>query len=91
MSTVALADIVAYLDDYLRIGEIPDSPNAVNGLEVENRSGTVDRIVAAVDGGCGRRTGWAGRAGRMNRASGRTIRALGRTIRALGRTAVRPY
>ncbi len=49
MSTVALADIVAYLDDYLRIGEIPDSPNAVNGLEVENRSGTVDRIVAAVD------------------------------------------
>lgn len=50
MSTVPLTDIVAYLDDYLRIREIPDSPNAVNGLEVENRSGTVHRIVAAVDG-----------------------------------------
>ena len=51
MSPVALADIVAYLGDYLHIGEIPDSPNAVNGLEVENRSGTVDQIVAAVDAG----------------------------------------
>ncbi|HET8632889.1 MAG TPA: Nif3-like dinuclear metal center hexameric protein [Gemmatimonadales bacterium] len=49
MSTVPLADIVAYLDDYLRIREAPDHPNAVNGLEVENRTGTVDRIVAAVD------------------------------------------
>ena len=50
MSTVPLPDIVAYLDDYLRINEVPDHPNAVNGLEVENRTGTVDRIVAAVDG-----------------------------------------
>ncbi|HET8761870.1 MAG TPA: Nif3-like dinuclear metal center hexameric protein [Gemmatimonadales bacterium] len=49
MSTVPLADVVAYLDDYLRIREVPDHPNAVNGLEVENRTGTVDRIVAAVD------------------------------------------
>lgn len=47
--SVPLADIVAYLDDYLRIAEVPDHPNAVNGLEVEN-DGTVDRIVAAVDG-----------------------------------------
>ncbi|HET7111051.1 MAG TPA: hypothetical protein VFI41_09255, partial [Gemmatimonadales bacterium] len=50
MSTVPLADIVAYLDDYLRIREVPDHPNSLNGLEVENRTGTVDRIVAAVDG-----------------------------------------
>ena len=63
MSTVALADIVAYLDDYLRIGEIPDSPNAVNGLEVENRSGTVDRIVAAVDGGLRTADGMGGAGG----------------------------
>lgn len=45
---VPLADVVSYLDDYLRIGEIPDEPNAVNGLQVENR-GRVGRIVAAVD------------------------------------------
>jgi dinuclear metal center YbgI/SA1388 family protein len=49
MSTAPLADIVAYLDDYLRIREVPDHPNAVNGLEVQNRTGTVGRIVAAVD------------------------------------------
>lgn len=46
--TVALADITAYLDQYLRIREVPDEPNAVNGLQVENR-GRVERIVAAVD------------------------------------------
>ena len=45
---VPLGDIVAYLDDYLRIRDIPDEPNAVNGLQVENR-GRVGRIVAAVD------------------------------------------
>lgn len=45
---VALGDVTAYLDHYLRIGEIPDETNALNGLQVGN-SGTVDRIVAAVD------------------------------------------
>ncbi|HEX6089861.1 MAG TPA: Nif3-like dinuclear metal center hexameric protein [Gemmatimonadales bacterium] len=48
MSDVPLRDITDYLDGYLRIGDIPDAPNAVNGLQVEN-SGTVTRIVAAVD------------------------------------------
>lgn len=46
---VALATISAYLDEYLRIREVPDEPNAVNGLQVENRSGQVEQIVAAVD------------------------------------------
>ena len=45
---VPLAEIVAYADEYLRVGEIPDYPNAVNGLQVEN-AGSVGRIIAAVD------------------------------------------
>ena len=49
MSRVPLADVVAYLDEYLRIREVPDEPNALNGLQVENR-GQVSRVVAAVDG-----------------------------------------
>ncbi|HXE58814.1 MAG TPA: Nif3-like dinuclear metal center hexameric protein [Gemmatimonadales bacterium] len=43
-----LAELAAYADDYLRIREVADEPNAVNGLQVENR-GAVTRIVAAVD------------------------------------------
>lgn len=46
---VSVASIAGYLDDYLRVREVPDSPNALNGLQAENRSGTVRRIVAAVD------------------------------------------
>jgi dinuclear metal center YbgI/SA1388 family protein len=45
---VPLRDVVDYLDGYLRIREVPDEANAVNGLQVQN-SGTIDRIVAAVD------------------------------------------
>jgi dinuclear metal center YbgI/SA1388 family protein len=45
---VALEEMVKYLDAYLRIKDVPDDANALNGLQVEN-SGTVDRIVAAVD------------------------------------------
>jgi dinuclear metal center YbgI/SA1388 family protein len=45
---VSLFDMVEYLDQYLRLGEIPDEPGAVNGLQVEN-SGRVGGIVAAVD------------------------------------------
>lgn len=45
---IALPDLVDYLDQYLRIAEVADSPNAVNGLEVEN-SGRIGRLVAAVD------------------------------------------
>jgi dinuclear metal center YbgI/SA1388 family protein len=47
-SDVALNQIAAYLDDYLRISEIPDESNAVNGLQVAN-SGRVGGVVAAVD------------------------------------------
>jgi len=47
-ATASLGDLVEYLDTYLRINEIPDEANAVNGLQVEN-SGLVGGIVAAVD------------------------------------------
>jgi dinuclear metal center YbgI/SA1388 family protein len=41
----AIAD---YLTDYLRISEIPDYPNALNGLQLTHR-GPVRRLAAAVD------------------------------------------
>src|SRR6267378_8445594 len=44
----ALSDVVNYTDDFLRIGEIGDWDNALNGLQIEN-SGRVTRIGAAVD------------------------------------------
>lgn len=47
-SGTPLREVVTYLDHYLRIKEIPDETNAVNGLQVEN-SGQVGGIVAAVD------------------------------------------
>jgi dinuclear metal center YbgI/SA1388 family protein len=47
-SGVSLLDVVAYLDGYLRIRDVPDDANAVNGLQVEN-SGVVSHIIAAVD------------------------------------------
>jgi dinuclear metal center YbgI/SA1388 family protein len=43
-----LAAITGYLDQFLRIRDIPDETNAVNGLQVEN-SGEIGGIVAAVD------------------------------------------
>ena len=46
---VPLSAITRYLDQYLRIREVPDEENAVNGLQAENASGEVTRIVAAVD------------------------------------------
>jgi dinuclear metal center YbgI/SA1388 family protein len=45
---VPLAEITAYLDDYLRVREVPDERNAVNGLQGEN-SGAIGSIIAAVD------------------------------------------
>jgi dinuclear metal center YbgI/SA1388 family protein len=45
---VPLADIVAYADEFLRIREVADERNAVNGLQVENK-GLVSGLVAAVD------------------------------------------
>ena len=47
-SGAPLYDLVDYLDDYLKIEEIPDDAKAINGLQVEN-SGLVGGIVAAVD------------------------------------------
>ena len=46
---VPLPTVAKYLDAYLKVHEVPDEPNALNGLQAENRSGTVGRIVAAVD------------------------------------------
>lgn len=43
-----LAELCAYLDSYLRIGEVPDYPGALNGLQVEN-AGEVTRVAVAVD------------------------------------------
>jgi len=44
----SLADIVTYTDEFLRICEVGDWDNALNGLQIEN-SGRVTRIGAAVD------------------------------------------
>src|ERR1700730_4164199 len=43
-----LSKIVQYTDEYLRIREIGDWDNALNGLQIEN-SGGVTKIGAAVD------------------------------------------
>lgn len=43
-----LDDLVAYLDEYLRIEEVEDYDTALNGLQVEN-SGEVRNIAVAVD------------------------------------------
>jgi dinuclear metal center YbgI/SA1388 family protein len=43
-----LANIVSYLDGYLRTKDVIDYPGAHNGLQIEN-SGSVTRIAAAVD------------------------------------------
>jgi len=44
----SLSEIVEYANEYLRIREIEDWPNALNGLQIEN-SGRVTKIGAAVD------------------------------------------
>jgi dinuclear metal center YbgI/SA1388 family protein len=44
----SLSEIIEYADEYLRIRDIEDWPNALNGLQIEN-SGRVARIGAAVD------------------------------------------
>ncbi|MEW5928716.1 MAG: Nif3-like dinuclear metal center hexameric protein [Gemmatimonadota bacterium] len=43
-----LEELCAYLDGYLRIGEVPDYAGALNGLQVAN-AGEVTRVAAAVD------------------------------------------
>ncbi len=44
----ALQKVVRYTDEYLKIGQCEDWPNALNGLQVEN-SGSVKKIGASVD------------------------------------------
>ena len=46
--SVKLDELAHYLDDYLRVAEVPDAGNALNGLQVEN-GGSVLRVLAAVD------------------------------------------
>lgn len=41
--------LVDYLDGYLRVGEVPDYPTALNGLQVDSTRTEVRRIAAAVD------------------------------------------
>lgn len=43
-----LADVVDYLDAYLRVRDVPDAAQAVNGLQVAN-AGAVAHVAAAVD------------------------------------------
>jgi dinuclear metal center YbgI/SA1388 family protein len=43
-----LSEIVEYANEYLRVGEIEDWANALNGLQIEN-SGKVTKIGAGVD------------------------------------------
>jgi dinuclear metal center YbgI/SA1388 family protein len=43
-----LRELTAYLDDYLRIKEVPDWPDAYNGLEVEGRT-EIKVVATAVD------------------------------------------
>jgi dinuclear metal center YbgI/SA1388 family protein len=43
-----LCEIIEYTNDYLRVEEIADWPNALNGLQIEN-SGKVTKLGAAVD------------------------------------------
>src|SRR6266699_6008774 len=43
-----LSELVSYLDHYLSVRDVPDAPNALNGLQVEN-AGVVTRVAAAVD------------------------------------------
>lgn len=53
MTSMATLDAVtAWIDQYLRIRELPDYDGALNGLQVQN-SGRVTRIVAAVDASLG--------------------------------------
>lgn len=44
----SLDAVTAWLDQYLKIRELPDYDAALNGLQVQN-GGTVSRVVAAVD------------------------------------------
>ena len=46
---MTLSELRTHLDALLRLGEIADWPNAINGLQLENASDRVTKIAAAVD------------------------------------------
>jgi dinuclear metal center YbgI/SA1388 family protein len=48
MPAIDLTVLVSYLDRYLRTSDVPDAPNALNGLQLAN-GGTISRAAAAVD------------------------------------------
>ncbi len=48
MGALQLSEITTYLDDYLDIAQVPDYPDAWNGLQVEN-GGTVRKFAASTD------------------------------------------
>ena len=48
MSETTLASIAEYADAVLRTAEVPDYPNALNGIQLANR-GPITRIAASVD------------------------------------------
>ena len=48
MTGVVLSDIARYLNTLLRVGETPDYPPALNGVQVQHR-GPVLKVAAAVD------------------------------------------
>ena len=48
MSRVRLSSIADYLDGLLRTTELPDYPNALNGIQLANH-GSITRVAAAVD------------------------------------------
>ena len=49
MSVPSLQSIIDYCDRELDIAGVPDYPQALNGLQLANRSGEVTKIAAAVD------------------------------------------
>lgn len=49
MSGASVDAVVRHLDEYLRIGELPDYRNALNGLQVAGGSAGVRRVATAVD------------------------------------------
>lgn len=46
--SIPLNDVVEYLNEYLSVNEVPDFPNALNGLQVDGPE-RVDRVAVAVD------------------------------------------
>ncbi|MGI8605479.1 MAG: Nif3-like dinuclear metal center hexameric protein [Verrucomicrobiales bacterium] len=49
MKPVALDKIVVSMNAELRVAELPDYPNALNGLQLASATGTVSKVAAAVD------------------------------------------